>query len=875
MAVVSPQQRARPGRTTPTLQADPQEPVRRLLGEVIDELGGPELTRLLGRLARAAQQRRGDGAQLRADGAELDAIVARLPNDRAAAVIRACAMTLAVGRLAREANARSTDAAGLRPGRHDPELPPLAIRLVLTAHPTDIARRSMLSKRRTVIECLQALDDPRRDAWARAEVEAQLREALSLWYATDEVRSLRPRVQDEVRRLLCFFESSLYDAAAELACARFTDARGPVPLRFGSWAGADMDGNPDVTPATILDTAQAHRIAALTLLIERVESLRAQFSQAEGSLRLTDELRRSLAKDERELPRTAAELASRYPHEAREPLRRKLAFVLARLRVTLAVAHGDGAGPGSYASGDELCDDLEQIRASAGARAVMTGAIQRVIWQARVFGFHLATLEARDNAPELQRACAVLLPGYGAARSETERAALLTRACLQADLPPRAAGPAPRPALAMDAIAQAIGIHGPAAIDTFIVSNCERPSDLLCALWLARRSGLFSPPQGPPPHTGGASALELVPLFERGAALERATETLGILYGNRAYAAHLAARDRTQEVMLGYSDAGKEMGFLAGQWSLYRAQELLVGQAQARGVALRLFHGRGGSSPRGGGPTGRLIRAQPPGSVAGQIKLTEQGEVISAKFSDRRLAVAALSDTVVAVAAATRSPGREPAPGWRDELARAAAVAGESYARLVSDTQLGEVLSRATPLGVLGELNIGSRPVSRGGGLLAGLRAIPWVFSWAQTRIALPAWYGAGRGLAGGDLALQRAMYAGWPLFEHLIETLATALHETDTQIGAHYFDLAHDVCGAARIWSLIVAEHELTVDRVGAVRSLPVTTGGPADARPWLDVLAALQVALLRRDREGDGGAREPLLASIAAIATGLGSTG
>ncbi len=668
MAVIS----AEPRPVAPPAPEDPLQTVQRLLDEVLVYEGGPDLVQTLCRLESAAGHwRRGS------EPAGLRAAVQGLDNDRARAVIHACSMRLAVGNLAADVERlRDHGASGrgrLRePGDDDPELD---VRLVLTAHPTDVARRSVLSKHRTVSACLEQLDDPRLEADDRLALEAEVGEALAIWHATDEVRCLRPRVQDEVRRLLFFFESALFDATAEFARSHGHGGAARIPLRFGSWAGGDMDGNPHVTPATILDTVKAHRALALTLLIERVLPLRRQFSQAEKMLRITGGLRESLARDERELPETAAELAARYPHEAREPLRRKLAFVLARLRGTLAQTVGDGESQATYASSAELCDDLEQIRASAGAPAVMSGRIERLIWQARVFGFHLATLEVRANAPELHTACRALLPGYDETRTETERTGLLTRACLSLEPPapmPIAREPTetPRAAAAFDAIARATAAYGPDAIDTFIVSNAEQASDILCALWLARRSGLFKPPRGVPSRRPRAtSKLELVPLFERRLALERATETMGALYSNAAYAEHLWARRRRQEVMLGYSDAGKEMGYVASQWSIYHAQERLVRQARERGLALRLFHGRGGSSSRGGGPAQRSIGAQPPGSVGGSIKITEQGEVVSAKFSDQRLAVASLRETARAVINAGRRPGPEPetrlAPGAR------------------------------------------------------------------------------------------------------------------------------------------------------------------------------------------------------------------
>jgi phosphoenolpyruvate carboxylase len=817
-------------------------------------------------------------------------------------LVRACSMRLALANVADEMGRvrarRAADRTELSAAEWllqsaittSTPVPSLDIRLVLTAHPTAIARRSVLSKHRVVCACLEQLDDPRIGSSERRRLEDEIAEALSIWYATNEVRSMRPRVADEVRRLLFFFESVLFDAAADLARGYHDviGARPPgdtdVPLTFGSWAGGDMDGNPNVTPRTILETVQSHRVAALRLLIERMLPLRREFSQPDGNLALNDRLRDSLARDERELPDTAAELASRYPHEAGEPLRRKCAFIVARLRHTLAVASGAQADEPGYETPEQLLADLQDIRDSVASQAVKRGRIERLIWQTRIFGFHLATLEVRENAPELHEACRALLPGYAAATREPERVALLTEACLRPGLPDRDPGPTPKAAAAFDAIARGIAAYGPRTLDTFIISNTENVSDVLCALWLARRSGLFRPRTGPAAGVPGTSALEIVPLFERRAALEGATRTMGELYGNAAYREHLDARHRRQEVMLGYSDAGKDMGYLASQWTMYEVQETLARQAAARQVELRLFHGRGGSTPRGGGPARRSIRAQPPGTVGGRIKITEQGEVINAKFADRRLAVHSLEQTVAAVLHATVDPGPAADTAWRRELVRIAAVARDSYqALVVDDTDLADVFRQCTPIDVLDGLNIGSRPSRRvGDGSLLSLRAIPWVFAWMQTRVGLPSWYGAGSGLEAGDLALQRTMYERWPFFAATVATLETALATVDLVIGERYLELADRPDAARRVWATLRAEHERCAARVLAItghdrlgRPTPEAIERHAWRRAWLDGLSLQQVEFLRRHRAGDSRALEPLLATIAGIATGLRTTG
>jgi phosphoenolpyruvate carboxylase len=575
-------------------------------------------------------------------------------------------------------------------------------------------------------------------------------------------------------------------------------------------------------------------------------------------------------------------LEALYPHDAGEPLRRKLAFVVARLRNTLADAAGESPTEPGYRTPQELLVDLSEVRDSVCSRAIRHGRIERLIWQVRVFGFHLATLEARENAPNLHAACALLLPGYAQARDEDRRVALLTNACLQ-DLPARSGSDAPpKAAAAFDAIGETVRAYGPEAADTFIISNAERPSDVLSAVWLARRSGLFEPASGA--DAGGLSELEIVPLFERRAALECAGRTMAQLYDNAAYQQHLDARGRRQEIMLGYSDAGKDVGYLASQWTMYEAQESLARQAAACGVELRLFHGRGGSSSRGGGPIWRSIASQPPGTIGGRIKITEQGEVINAKFSNRALAVQALEQTLDAVSNASLEPGPDPELAWRHEIERVAAAARAAYQGLVlGDPDFPAVFRDCTAIELLDHMNIGSRPARRDGEpTVQSLRAIPWVFAWMQNRVCLPAWYGAGAGLEAGDIFTQRRMYECWPFFAATITTLEMALAATDLTIGERYLELARNASSAGRIWGQIRAEHQRCEARVTAITGR-ARLGSPSPEMleryqwrtSWLDALGLLQVQLIRRHRAGERSVRGALLATVAGIAAGMRTTG
>lgn len=833
----------------------------RLLDDVLREQAGAALPAAVASLVGSARAwRAGETTGLTDGAAPRDA-------DDLRAIVRVCTMSLALAHLAEEHDAADPDPAHLAREtaallRSRSNSSALDVQLVLTAHPTDIARRSILTKQRTIATALRALEDPRIAASDRAQREDEIREALAIWLSTGEVRASAPRVSDEVRRVLFFFETVLFDAAAEFAAQLSAElGREPAtpPLRFSSWAGGDMDGNPGVGPATILETLRAHRVLALTLLRERITPLRRTFSQSERVLHVSDELRASLRRDEGELPETAALLARRYPHEAEEPLRRKLAFIAARLEHERARAEGDDGAPAGYASPQGLLDDLLAVRACAGSRFVADGAIARLIWQVRTFGFHLASLELRENAPELQAACAALLPGYAAAADDAERQAILDAACA-APAASRDGIPQPRAAAAFDCVARAHTGYGTSSVTTFVVSNTESASDMLCALWLARRSGV-------------AHHVDLVPLFERRSALEHAPATMNALYTRAAYRHQLAARAQTQEVMVGYSDAGKDAGALASQWTIFRAQERLAAQARDRGVNLRVFHGRGGSPARGGGPPHSIVAAQPAGTIDGRLKLTEQGEVISAKFRHRRTAIRSLGQTVAAVARATAHPPPDPPAAWRAELRAAAREACSRYRALVyDDPAFPSLFAAMTPIDVLSELNIGSRPTSRGHRRTIGeLRAIPWVFSWTQCRVALPGWYGTGSALREVPLEMLRAMWGGWPFFASIIANLEAAVVVADMRIAAEYFELAQ---APDELVARITGEYDVCVELLTAITGRPPMAASPTHTE-WLDALAAIQIELLRRFRSGDRQAREPLLAAIAGVATGLRTTG
>jgi phosphoenolpyruvate carboxylase len=464
-----------------------------------------------------------------------------------------------------------------------------------------------------------------------------------------------------------------------------------------------------------------------------------------------------------------------------------------------------------------------------------------------------------------------LLPGFAGAPEE-ERRRLLAEAIAtgRKGLERRPDGTAGELVAALDAAALAAEAYGPEVVRCLIVSMTEHPSHVLGARWLAQRAG-------------AALDLRLVPLFETLDDLDRAPATMATLYEDEAYRALLARQGDRQIVMLGYSDSGKDGSFIASQWALRGAQLGLARQAAEEGLELELFHGRGGSTSRGGGPTYKAIVAQPTGSLHGRIRITEQGETISARYGHPELAERSLEQTLSAVLLAS-NVARPAAPeDWREDVDRLARTSRETYRALVyDDPDFARFFFQMTPVEALADLNIGSRPPSRGGdGSIESLRAIPWVFAWTQNRILLPSWYGAGTALAAGDFDRYKLMYARWPFFSSLISTLEMALFKTDLGVAQRYLRLV-DPALRDHFWPLIVAEHaEVKASVLTITGNDRLLAGTPrlqdrlTHRDPWVDPLSHLQVELLERTRADASADRQPLLATVTGIAFGLRNTG
>ena len=774
----------------------------------------------------------------------------------------------------------------------------LRIELVLTAHPTEAKRRTVLSKLQRVSELLRRLHDAERLPDERAADAAALRAEITALWLTDRARTTRPAVTDEVRTGLYFVESIFWDALPRLgvdladALAEHFPGLAPPPrwLTLASWIGGDRDGNPSVVTEVTAETLRLHR----GLAVERHRR-----SLRDAARRLSVSGRRcppppalvAWLEARRPLPPRVAYLEQRY---ANEPYRLALSLLAADLEAAseedMTARLLEDAPHQARATGTEIERVLDLI-AAALPPEVAADALGPLRAQLACFGLHAARLDVREESGRVAAAVEGILAGLGhvtagAAEDEEARARRL-RVLLAAEAPKPAdvlAAAREEPAAEMWRLFRLIGraqsVYGRGSLGPFIISMTRGPADVLAALLLARWAGC-------------ADGFAIVPLFETLDDLDAAPRILEALFAVSDYRAHLAAGDNEQMVMIGYSDSNKDGGYLAASWALYRAQEAIARVCADHAVTLTLFHGRGGTVARGGGPAGRAIRAQPPGTVRGRFRLTEQGETIASRYADPALAHRHLEQIVSAVLAVSADAApRDTAPAWRAAMDEMAQAARAEYLTLVDGTAgFLDYWRAATPIDEISRLRLGSRPAARRGGALsrAGVRAIPWVFSWMQSRFNLPGWYGLGAALVRVDGSRLREMYEGWPFVRALLDNAEISLLKADMGIAALYSDLVPDRALADSVYARIAAEYARTRDAVlAATGHAALMDGDPVIQRsvqlrnPYVDPLNYLQVEMLRRlralpDPEGAEaeGIREVVVVTVNGIAAGLQNTG
>lgn len=785
----------------------------------------------------------------------------------------------------------------------------LELRPVFTAHPTEAARRSILAKIRHLSDLIERRSSPRTSEADRERVDRELAEVVDLLWQTDEIRRERPHPTDEARSAVYYFDELFADAAPDVIDEvahhlRRLGADLPPdvsPLRFGTWVGGDRDGNPTVTPAVTRQVLRTQIEHALRNTIRAVERLADTLSSSTRIVGISSQLRESLERDREQL----ADVHARFGQlNAEEPYRLKLAYIHQRLhntrrRVTDGTAHAPGR---DYAGTTGLLDDLRVVHDSLVANRgelVAQGAVARLMRTIVAFGLHLAIMDIRENAAPHHELLAELygrLDELAVPYGELDRAARTK--VLADELQNRRPLASPtvelegRNAATLETFAtirEALETTTDEVIESYIISMTEGADDVLAAAVVARDSGLVD-------VHAGVARIGFVPLFETPASIGRADAILDALLTDAGYRRIVGLRGDLQEVMLGYSDSNKLGGITTSRWELHKAQRRLKEVADRHGVTLRLFHGRGGSVGRGGGPTHEAILALPQGTVGGRLKMTEQGEVISDKYLLPELARRNLNLSLAAVLEASLL-GREPPPDGqrRDRWDRAMDFVSEAayrtYRELVERPGLVDYFRSSTPVDELRELNIGSRPTTRRGDELFSLddlRAIPWVFGWMQSRQIVPGWFGVGTGLAAareeGLTEELREMHRDWPFLRAFVSNVEMTLVKTDMEVARWYVERLVDP-SLHPIFEQILEEYERTVEQVlwltGSGDLLdhhPVLQRTLAVRDAYLDPLSTLQVELLARVRaagEVDPLLRRALLLTMNGIAAGLRNTG
>ena len=887
-----------------------REDVKRLgalVGEILAEQVAPEFLREVEALRIAAIRRREAGAPIDELSQRLDG----LPLDRAELLVRAFASYFQAVNLAErvhrirrrrdyqrlgeapqpgglEDSLRQLRDAGVEAAAVAALIARMRIEPVFTAHPTEAVRRALLEKESEVVRCLvEDIDRGLTPQERRADVE-RMRLALTASWQTDETPPEKPSVADEFEHVAFYLSDVLYrvlpvfhEVFEDALQAVYGDDAPVLPplLGFGSWVGGDMDGNPNVGAATIAATLAGQRTLALTNYRRDLARLGEVLSQSSGRVKVSPELLRRTDDYARRIPKAAEKLKARH---ADMPYRRYATMVSARLAST---AQDKREGYGDAA---EFVADLRLIEASLAAnRGEHAGgfAARRLRRRAEAFGFHLATLDLRQESTRHDAALAALLDDAAwPTRPWQERAERLRDLISGAE--PVSAPQAADAVSVLEVfrtVATSLPLYGARAFGPYIISMSRSAADALAVLALARFAGCTD--------GNGAVPLDVAPLFETVDDLQAAADTLRSLFANPVYREHLRERGDRQVVMLGYSDSAKDGGLVASRWALQQTQVQLTALAAEAGVRIAFFHGRGGSLSRGGGKTERAVIAAPRGSVDGSLRLTEQGEVIHRKYGIRAIALRNLEQMTGAVLRASLRP-RPPEPReahWREMAAHIAATARAHYRGLVYETPgFVDYFRAATPIDVIERLRIGSRPSKRGNaGGVSSLRAIPWVFAWSQNRCGLTAWLGVGTGLAHGIEKFGHAAVAemarDWPFFATLVDDVEMVLAKSDLGIFERYSQLAGDA--HALFFPGIAAEFHRTRDTILALKGSDQLLAGDFRLRqsirlrnPYVDPISLLQVDLLARWRAADrpeDATFHALVTTVNGIAAGIQNTG
>ncbi len=780
----------------------------------------------------------------------------------------------------------------------------LEIRPVVTAHPTEASRRSVLGKLAGIGALLARRRDTRLRESERARIDRRTAELIDLLWVTDELRLAAPRPTDEAQATLYPLEMLLFEVLPELeddlrAELHRLDVTLPIdvqPLRFGSWVGGDRDGNPFVTPEVTAEVLAWMHDRGLQLVERSLTDLVTELSMSSRIVGSEPALAESLERDREALPHVWERLAHL---NGEEPYRLKLSFCLERVRNTRerhrrGVAHTPGL---DYRNACDLLAELDLVRdglAKQGGEPIAAGGVEGLRRVVAASGFHLAVMDVRDHS----RMFHALVGELFAANElpypddDEERRALLDRELAGArplsGLNTRVSEDATRVARLFTVLRESMDRYGDGIVETCIVSMTRSPADVLAAVLAARESGLVDVGQG-------IARLSFAPLLETVDELQAAERIFDELLSTPSYREIVSLRGDVQEVMLGYSDSNKDGGIVTSQWSIQRAIRALRDAAARHGVRLRLFHGRGGSVGRGGGPTHQAILSQPFGAVDGAVKLTEQGEVISDKYLLPDLARHNLELLMASTLEASllHTSSRQPTETlarWDEAMDVTSTAARRAYRDLVDDPSLLDYFLASTPVRELGRLHIGSRPAQRPGTAagIEGLRAIPWVFGWNQSRQIVPGWFGFGSGIAAaraaGHEVMLREMARDWWFLRALLGNVAMTLAKTDLTIARHYVEALvppehrHVLSRIEEEWGLATQELDWLTEGQGPLQDRPILRRTLAVRDRHLHPMHALQVELLERTRgtdEPDPSTERALLLTVNGIAAGLRNTG
>jgi phosphoenolpyruvate carboxylase len=906
----SPSPQSGTGRST--LDAPLREDVRHLgvtVGELLVEQVGQALFEQVESTRTAAIARRDSGSPLDT----LAASLAGLPTERAEVLIRAFSTYFQMVNIAervhrirrRRQYQRGTDGAPPRPqpdglvdalvklksaGVSADELLAVLGRLdvepVFTAHPTEAMRRSLLVKEQEIVRCLvNGFDDARTPTELRADWE-RLRMAMTAGWQTSDTSAVRMTVGDELEHVGFYIGGPLY-LVVPVFYELFEDALDqvygispdiPRLLRFATWVGGDMDGNPNVGADTIAATLSTQRSQVIDRYVGEVSDLATLLSQTTSRASVSNAV---LQRAEQYRERFPAAAKAIRPRHADMPYRVLLTLMRARLRATQRDL------PDAYPNAEAFLEDIDLIADSLSAnRGLHAGWFQarRLRWRVRTFGFHLARLDLRQDSRIHTQAVSALLndPDWAERSAEDQAETLTPYAAGEARFPRPGAAVAARTLAVFDQLAQSRERYGAEATGLYIISMAQRPADVLAVLSLARQGGLAEP--------GTDVPLDIAPLFETVDDLKGGPDTLRTLLANPAYRKHLAARGDRQYIMLGYSDSGKDGGTLASRWGLQRAQVELLEVAAEANIKLSFFHGRGGSASRGGGRVTPALMASPRGSVGGVFRVTEQGEVIHRKYAIRALALRELEQSVSATLRASLRPRLQESreEGWKQIMAATAAASRDTYRAFVTKAGFVDYFRSATPIDVIERMTLGSRPSRRG--TMKGvesLRAIPWVFAWTQCRAVITGWYGLGSALEkaaaqfGEDALLEMAR--DWAFMRSMLADVDMVLAKCDLDIAETFSKLAgplHD-----DFFPLIRSEFDRTVHWVLRLRqedrllaSEPRLAQSIRLRNPYVDPISLMQVDLLARWRAGgseDDTLLRTLVATVNGVSQGLQNTG